>query len=76
MFACSFQTEVQSTMTTTQKARKRSALLPGSSQAVQDFNFTSGASDRAEMRRLARFVRLNDLMLLNALREVSPAAGS
>ena len=59
-------------MTASQSMRKGlpDYLLTGQARSAQDFSFTRGASDRNETRVLARFVRLADLLVLNALREV------
>ncbi|KAK9794019.1 hypothetical protein WJX73_003184 [Symbiochloris irregularis] len=51
-----------------------STSLLSASHTLQDFSFTLGASDRNEMRLLLRYVRLADLMVLNALREMMQAS--
>ena len=45
-------------------------MMTTQANTTQDFSFTRGASDRNEQRLLARFIRLADLLVLNALREV------
>lgn len=72
------QEETQASMTSSQTTRRGlpDYLTSSHAHTAQDFSFTRGATDRNETRTLARFVRVADFLVLNALREVQqPCSG-
>lgn len=70
MHASGAQTQVHASMLAS--THKQHSLMPlhKDTSMLQDFSFTRNSSDRAEMRKLWRFITLADALVLTALREV------